>query len=38
MRDYLACGFTVKYVGSMYPDDQQATDCIYDNMSLSTFD
>ncbi|CAD7856279.1 MAG: hypothetical protein, partial [Olavius algarvensis Gamma 1 endosymbiont] len=27
--NYLTSGFTVIYISGMYPDNEQATDCIY---------
>jgi len=36
--NYLTSGFTVIYISGMYPGNEQATDCIYNDMSLPALD
>jgi hypothetical protein len=38
LLDHLICGFAVEYVGCVHPDNEQATDCIYNDMALSALD
>ena len=35
VRNDLTSGFTVKYIGGMYPDDEHATDCIDNDRTFS---